>query len=341
MMMGTVAEAPSAPPVADELRGVRRGSCAGGASDPTAAPAARSGGRRARVGSNPDARAEKLRAVESLFTALAPSCEKWASRARVPIEDIRQDLYVLCLEVVLGESEYRTFAAASVYVAGRMWFVAERYREFRADPDKPLPERPAERSVQSDQYRGNDERMAALDERKHCDAQESAVLKWAAHAHNRHDGIEGNVRRGCEPPATFPGPAFKADRSRLGQYTVYTRAGDGERVFVDHGARIDVFSRKVAVIEAVVQLASWKYDALALLTGSLGFQARAAAVARRLGVRTASLARIRDREDLETLEIMRQLTWSQSRAARETGLSKATIRSRERRERKRRAESAS
>jgi hypothetical protein len=196
---------------------------------------------------NSDARAEKVLAAQSLFNALEPSCEKWASRARVSIEDIRQDLYVLCLEVVLGETEYRTrapsaplspsdgpppessFAAASVYVSGRMWGAAERYREFRARPDKVLPERPAADTTHAEQCLAIDERLEVIERRREKDREDAAALRKNYRAH----------------------------------------------------------------------------------------------------------------AELSSLEIMRRATWSQSRAAREIGLSKATIRSRERRERKRRAESAS
>lgn len=230
MMLRTVAESVAVPPTVDRFDGfggVARLRCPEGATDPTAAPAGRDMGRPARAEGSPPARAEKLRAVESLFTALSPSCEKWASRARVPIEDIRQDLYVLCLEVVLEESEYRTFAAASVYVSGRMWGAAERYREFRARPDKTLPERPAIDTAQAEQCLAIDERLEVAERRREKDREDTAALRKDYQAH----------------------------------------------------------------------------------------------------------------AELSALEIMRRATWSQSRAARETGLAKATIRSRERR--KRQKESAS
>ena len=229
MMLGTAGEFPSSPPIADGLGSVPKSVCCARTAEVASASGRSSGGIDARVERSQDARAGKLRAAESLFTALEPSCEKWASRARVPIEDIRQDLYVLCLEVVLGESEYRTFAAASVYVSGRMWGAAERYREFRARPDKVLPDRPAADTAQAEQCRAIDECLETAERRREKDREDAAALRLEYRAH----------------------------------------------------------------------------------------------------------------AELSTLEIMRRATWSQSRAARETGLSKATIRSRERRERKRREEGAS
>ncbi len=229
MMLGVGAESPSCRPVTDG-RGGEQQSVRGARAEEVASAGGRSNGDRpARTERSQDARAEKLLAANSLFTALEASCEKWASRARVPIEDIRQDLYVLCLEVVLEKSEYRTFAAASVYVSGRMWGAAERYREFRARPDKVLPERPAADTAQAEQCRAIDECLEVAERRREKDREDAAALRLAYRAH----------------------------------------------------------------------------------------------------------------AELSTLALMRRATWSQSRAARETGLSKATIRSRERRERKRRAESAS
>lgn len=222
MMMGTVAASPSSRAVADGRGGEAERAGETRATESAAASVRSGGGARARTERSQEARAERLCATENLFTALAPSCEKWASRARVSIEDIRQDLYVLCLEVVLGESEYRTFAAASVYVSGRMWGAAERYREFRARPDKALPERPASDTAQAEQCLAVDELLEVTERRREKDREDAAALRKEYRAH----------------------------------------------------------------------------------------------------------------AELSALEIMRRATWSQSRAARETGLSKATIRSRERRKRK-------
>jgi hypothetical protein len=125
-------------------------------------------------------------AAQSLFETLEPSCKQWAARSHAPLEDIRQDLYVFCLELTRGETNYSNAAgSATSYVAGRMWGRTKRYLEYRVEVESAIPERAPAECLQAAQCCGLDALIEAIEDRADREGNLAAAIREHCRA-NRH-----------------------------------------------------------------------------------------------------------------------------------------------------------
>ncbi len=124
-----------------------------------------------------------------------------------------------------------------------------------------------------------------LEERAGSDPAAARMLEEEVRREGQAESIRGR-RTGEHEPVTLEGLTWELDTSDPnGKAVHYLR--DGERVMSDRGERLDVYKVEDREIEAALRLAEQKYDMETglVLTGSRGFQGRAAEIAGRIGIK--------------------------------------------------------
>ena len=124
-----------------------------------------------------------------------------------------------------------------------------------------------------------------LEERAGSDPVAARMLEEEVRREGQAESIRGR-RTGEHEPVTLEGLTWELDTSDPNRKAVHY-ARDGERVMSDRGERLDVYKVEDRDIEAALRLAEQKYDMETglVLTGSRGFQGRAAEIAGRIGIK--------------------------------------------------------
>ncbi|WP_031597211.1 hypothetical protein [Ferrovum myxofaciens] len=75
--------------------------------------------------------------ADELFQELRGEAHKFSRCCILPVEDIRQELYLMCIEVTTGKSLYNPIlGTVREYIMGRLWGLVRRWRESDPLPDE-------------------------------------------------------------------------------------------------------------------------------------------------------------------------------------------------------------
>ena len=75
--------------------------------------------------------------ADELFQDLCGEAHKFSRCCVLSVEDIRQELYLMCIEVSSGESSYNPIlGTVRSYIMGRLWGLVHRWREAQPLPDE-------------------------------------------------------------------------------------------------------------------------------------------------------------------------------------------------------------
>lgn len=75
--------------------------------------------------------------ADELFQDLCGETHKFSRCCVLSVEDIRQELYLMCIEVSSGESSYNPIlGTVRAYIMGRLWGLVHRWREAQSLPDE-------------------------------------------------------------------------------------------------------------------------------------------------------------------------------------------------------------
>ncbi len=75
--------------------------------------------------------------ADELFQELQGEAHKFSRCCTLSVEDIRQELYLMCIEVSGGESSYNPIlGTVREYIMGRLWGLIRRWRESSSLPDE-------------------------------------------------------------------------------------------------------------------------------------------------------------------------------------------------------------
>ncbi len=71
-----------------------------------------------------------------LFAALQAEAKKFAAASTLSVEDVRQEIYLMCLEHAAGIDGFDpSLGDARRYICGRLWGLAERWRRMESIPE--------------------------------------------------------------------------------------------------------------------------------------------------------------------------------------------------------------
>ena len=75
--------------------------------------------------------------ADELFQELQGEAHKFSRCCTLSVEDIRQELYLMCIEVSGGKSSYNPIlGTVREYIMGRLWGLIRRWRESSSLPDE-------------------------------------------------------------------------------------------------------------------------------------------------------------------------------------------------------------
>ncbi len=75
--------------------------------------------------------------ADELFQDLRGEAHKFSKCCTLSVEDIQQELYIMCIEVTSGESPYNAIlGTVREYIMGRLWGLVRRWRESDPLPDE-------------------------------------------------------------------------------------------------------------------------------------------------------------------------------------------------------------
>lgn len=74
--------------------------------------------------------------ADEVFASLQAEAARFAKESTLSVEDVRQELYLMCLEHAAGTDGFDPGRGdARHYVAGRLWGLTERWRRMESIPD--------------------------------------------------------------------------------------------------------------------------------------------------------------------------------------------------------------
>ena len=113
-----------------------------------------------------------------LFAVLRGEAAKFASASTLSVEDVRQELYLMCLEHVMGQDGFDPERGdARRYICGRLWGLIERWQRMESIPEgDDLWDAPRSMSVEDALIQGQ-ERAAAEDRLEQADRQRRRDLR--------------------------------------------------------------------------------------------------------------------------------------------------------------------
>jgi len=77
--------------------------------------------------------------AQSLYDSMVGEAHKFASVSTLSVEDVRQTLYLMCLERAAGIDGYNPLVGSErAYIMGRMWGLVERWRAMRSLEDEEM-----------------------------------------------------------------------------------------------------------------------------------------------------------------------------------------------------------
>ena len=113
-----------------------------------------------------------------LFAMLRGEAAKFASASTLSVEDVRQELYVMCLEHAMGQDGFDPDRGdARRYIFGRLWGLIERWQRMETIPEgDDLWDAPRSMSVEDALIQGQ-ERAASEDRLEQADRQRRRDLR--------------------------------------------------------------------------------------------------------------------------------------------------------------------
>ena len=112
-----------------------------------------------------------------LFALLRGEAAKFASASTLSVEDVRQELYLMCLEHAMGQDGFDPERGdARRYIFGRLWGLVERWQRMETIPEGDDWDAPRSMSVEDALIQGQ-ERAAAEERLEQADRQRQRDLR--------------------------------------------------------------------------------------------------------------------------------------------------------------------
>ncbi len=112
-----------------------------------------------------------------LFAMLRGEAARFASASTLSVEDVRQELYLMCLEHAMGRDGFDPERGdARRYIFGRLWGLVERWQRMETIPEGDDWDAPRSMSVEDALIQGQ-ERAAAEERLEQADRQRQRDLR--------------------------------------------------------------------------------------------------------------------------------------------------------------------